>query len=133
MRIRWLDQWAYVRVATSSWFTVRCLRRKVTFFLLVFCSIKLPDQLPTCVSEYRLDTVETHNDWRERAENTSLFLSPLSICYALYLLYSNDGTWSGDSNIYDLWNSVYCMYVRSILGHLQQQTAWSIPGEISII
>ena len=86
MRIRWLDQWAYVRVATSSWFTVRCLRRKVTFFLLVFCSIKLPDQLPTCVSEYRLDTVETHNDWRERAENTSLFLSLFVTLYIYYIV-----------------------------------------------
>ena len=74
------------RVHGLRYAVMKRLRRKVTFFLLVFCSIKLPDQLPTCVSKYRLDTVETHNDWRERAENTSSFLSPLSICYALYLL-----------------------------------------------
>ena len=58
------------------------IRKRFTLFLLVFSSIRLPEEPPSTV-QYRLATEETPCDG---GKDLSSLLSPQSICYGLLLL-----------------------------------------------
>ena len=58
------------------------VRRRFTFFLLVFSSIQLPEEPPDTV-QYRLAAEKT--TW-DGGKDLSPLLSPQSICYGLLLL-----------------------------------------------
>ena len=64
---------------------VRRVRRRFTFFLLVFSSIQLPEQPPP-TSQYRLACEESSWNGGSDLQLLSPLLSPQSVCYGLVLL-----------------------------------------------